>query len=112
MESTTAEATIKYLGQIIATHRLPRQIISDNGPQFVATSFQKFCESEGIQHIRIAPYSPKSNGEAERLVQTFKNTIEKREPHTNADIQDTVIAMYRSTPKSTTNQTPSEMINN
>ena len=39
MESTTAEATIKHLRQIFATHGLPRQIVSDNGPQFVATSF-------------------------------------------------------------------------
>ena len=115
MESTTAEATIKHLRQIFATHGLPRQIVSDNGPQFVATSFQTFCESRGIQHIRTAPYSPRSNGEAERLVQTFKNAIEKRDPHTNAETQEAVtdfLAMYRSTPQSTTNQTPSEMLNN
>ena len=70
METTTAEATIKHLRQISATHGLPRQIVPDNGPQFVATSFQKFCESRGIQHIKTAPYSPRCNGEAERLVAT------------------------------------------
>ena len=86
MEPTTAEATIKHLRQIFATHVLPRQIVSVNGPQFIATSFQKFCEARGIQHIRTAPYSYRSNGEAERLVQTFKNAIEKRDPHTNAEI--------------------------
>ena len=115
MESTTAEATIKHLRQIFAIHGLPRQIVSDNGPQFFATLFQKFCESQGIQHIRTAPYSSRSNGEAERLVQTFKNAIEKRDSHTNAEIQEAVtdfLAMYRSTPQSTTNQIPSEMLNN
>lgn len=115
METTTAEATIKHLRQIFAMHGLPRQIVSDNGPQFVATVFQKFCESRGIQHTKTAPYSPRSNGEAERLVQTFKKAIEKRDPHTNEEIQEAVIdflAMYRSTPQSTTNQTPSEMLNN
>ena len=68
MESTTAETTIKHLRQIFSTHRLPRQIISDNGPQFFATSFEQFCKSRGIHHIKTAPYSPRSNGEAERLV--------------------------------------------
>ena len=108
MASTTAEATIKHLRQIFATYGLPRQIaiVSDNGPQFVATSFQKFCVSRRIQHIRTAPYSPRSNGKAERLVQTFKNAIEKKDPHTNTEIQEAVIdflAMYRSTPQSITN---------
>ena len=104
METITAEATIKHLRQIFATHGLPRQIVSDNGPQFVATSFQKFCESLGIHHIKTAPYSPRSNGEAERLVQTFKKAIEKRDLHTNEEIQEAAIdflAMYRSTPQST-----------
>ena len=83
MESTTAEATIKHLRQIFVTHGLPHQIISDNGPQFVSTTFEKFCEARGIQHTKTAPYSPRTNGEAERLVQTFKNAIDKSAPHTN-----------------------------
>ena len=115
MESTTAETTIKHLRQIFATHGLPRQIISDNGPQFVSATFQKFCEARGIQHTKTAPYSPRSNGEAERLVQTFKNAIDKIDPHTNSEIQEALVdflAKYRSTPHSATNQTPSEMLNN
>ena len=115
MESTTAEATIKHLRHIFSTHGLPRQIVSDNGPQFVATSFEQFCKSRGIHHIKTAPYSPRSNGEAERLVQTFKRAIDKKDPHTNEEIQEAVVdflAMYRSTPQSTTNQTPSEILNN
>ena len=58
METTTAEATISHLRQIFATHGLPRQIVSDNGPQFVSSPFQKFCESRGIQHIKTAPGGP------------------------------------------------------
>ena len=45
MESTTTKVTIKHLRQIFATHGLPRQIVSEDGPQFVTTVFQKFCES-------------------------------------------------------------------
>ena len=39
--------------------------MSDNGPKFVSKEF----------YIRVAPYHPASNGEAERFVQTFKNSL-------------------------------------
>ena len=97
METTTAE-------QIFATHRLPRQNVYDNGPQFIVL-FQKFCETQGIHHIKKVPYSPRSNGEVERLLQTFKKDIEKRDPHTNDKIQEAIIdflAMCRSMPQSKT----------
>ena len=115
MESITAETTIKHLRKIFSAHGLPRQIVTDNRPQFVATSFEQFCKSRGIHHIKTAPYNPRSNGEAGRLVQTFKRAIDKKDPHANEEIQETVVdflAMYRSTPQSTTNQTPSKMLNN
>jgi len=98
MESTTTDTTVKHLRQIFATHGLPRQIISNNGPQFVSATFQKFCEARGIQHTKTAPYSPRSNGETERLVQIFKNSIDKIDPHTNSEIQEALIdflAKYR-----------------
>ena len=69
MESATTELLIKHLQQIFAVHGISHQVVSDNGPQFVAEKFQHYCMSRGIQHITTAPYHPRSNGEAERLVQ-------------------------------------------
>ena len=114
MESTTAETTIKQLQHIFATHGLPLQIVTDNGPQFVADKFQQFCLSRGIQHTTTAPYHPRSNGEAERLVQTFKAAVDKANPKSSTELQDCVVnflARYRSTPHSVTSQSPSEMLN-
>ena len=114
MESTTAETAIKQLQQIFATHGLPLQIVTDNGTQFVADKFQQFCLSRGIRHTTTAPYHPCSNGEAERLVQTFKAAMDKANPKTSTELQDCVVnflACYRSTPHSVTNQSPSEMLN-
>ena len=36
VSSTTAEATVQALRVLFATHGLPEEIVSDNGPQFVA----------------------------------------------------------------------------
>ena len=82
MESTITEVLIKHLQQIFATYGIPQLIVSDNGPQFVAEKFKHYCMSWGIQHITTVPYHPRSNGEAERLVQAFKNYIDKADPRT------------------------------
>ena len=51
MESTTTEAVIKHLQQIFATHGIPHQIVSDNGPQFTGEKFSQFCLSRGIHQL-------------------------------------------------------------
>jgi len=42
MESTTTDIVIKHLQQIFATHGLPHQIVSNNGPQFTTKNFKPF----------------------------------------------------------------------
>ena len=54
---------------------IPEQLVSDNGPQFMSEEFGAFLASNGVKHIRIAPYHPSSNGAAERLVQTVKQAL-------------------------------------
>ena len=72
MKATTATRTIEELRTIFACWGLPEQIITDNRPQFTSEEFQRFVLSNGIKHSKTAPYHPKSNGAAERFVQTFK----------------------------------------
>ena len=91
MSATTARATVQQLRKISTTHDLPQMIVSDNGTQFVSEEFEQFCSSRGIQHDTIVPYHPGSNGEAERLVETFKKSIDKANPKTVSQLQDVVI---------------------
>ena len=42
MRSTTAQATIEVLRALFSRYRLPLELVSDNGPQFVAREFQTF----------------------------------------------------------------------
>ena len=48
-----------------------RQVISDNGPAYVSCSFAKDCRALGLKHICSRPYTPRTNGEAERFNQTL-----------------------------------------
>ena len=51
------------------------KLVSDNGPQFIASNFKEFIVGNGIGHLRSTLYHLATNGEAERFVQTFKNFL-------------------------------------
>jgi len=53
-------------------HGIPQQLMSDNGSQFTSQEFCDFMKGNGIKHTLVAPDHPRSNGQAERFVQTFK----------------------------------------
>ncbi|GAA5920509.1 hypothetical protein JCM6882_005942 [Rhodosporidiobolus microsporus] len=40
---------------------------SDNGGEYIGTAFKAFLDEHGIQHEATTPYSPQSNGVAERV---------------------------------------------
>ena len=84
MSSTTARATVDALRSLFAIHGLPEEIVSDNGPQFVAQEFKGFLRYNHVKQILSAPYHPAPNGEAERAVRTFKQAMKaaKNEPGT------------------------------
>ena len=110
MSETTTEVTIQQLCKIFSAHGLPEQIITDNGPQFVSEQFEKFCRLRGIQHNITVPYHPRSNGEAKKLVETFKLSINKADPKTATKLGSSVIdflAKYNLTSHTLTNCSPS-----
>ena len=111
MKNTTAANTISILRALFARTGLPLQVVSDNGPQFVSEEFAKFMKSNGIHHIRSAPYHPATNGLAERMVQTFKNSLKasKADGFTIQKKLDQFLMAYRIAPHSTTNRLPSEL---
>ncbi len=75
MTTTTAVKTIQVLRQMFARYGIPEQLVSDNGPQFVSEEFARFMKQNGVKHIKCSPYHPSSNGQVERFVRTFKQTI-------------------------------------
>ncbi len=47
------------------------RVMSDNGSPYVSKLFRKACRWLAIRHIRTRPYTPKTNGKAERFIQTL-----------------------------------------
>jgi len=47
------------------------RVMTDNGSAFVSKEFAERCRSLGIRHKRTKPYTPRTNGKAERFIQTL-----------------------------------------
>ena len=46
------------------------RVMTDNGSCYKAFAFRDTCRTLGLKHIRTRPYTPKTNGKAERFIQT------------------------------------------
>ena len=92
LQSETASSVIEAMKATFARHGIPEIVRSDNGPQFAGREFQDFANAYGFTLITSSPRYPRSNGEAERAVQTAKALLKK-----NKDLYLGLLA-YRSTP--------------
>src|SRR5215469_9927730 len=46
------------------------RVMTDNGPCYQSKSFRAACKRRGLRQIFTKPYTPKTNGKAERFIQT------------------------------------------
>jgi transposase InsO family protein len=116
MNSTTADKTIDVLRGLFARHGLPKEVVSDNGPQFASREFGEFLRRNQVKHTLVPAYHPASNGAAEKSVQTVKNALKKylfeeigTEKTTMQQKLDNFLLTYRTTPHSTTNCSPASL---
>ena len=47
------------------------RVMTDNGSGYIAGLFRRTLQRLAIRHIRTRPYTPKTNGKAERFIQTM-----------------------------------------
>jgi transposase InsO family protein len=66
-----AAHTIRFIDHIVRRYRrlgVPvRAVLSDNGPEYVASGFRAHLAARGIGHVRIPPRSPNHNAVCERF---------------------------------------------
>ena len=46
-------------------------VMTDNGNGYRSLIFRDACQAAGIRHLRTRPYCPRTNGKAERFIQTL-----------------------------------------
>jgi transposase InsO family protein len=65
---------VDFLQQVVAHYRslgiTVQRVMTDNGSCYRSAAFRKACGRLGIKHLFTQPYTPKTNGKAERLIKT------------------------------------------
>lgn len=74
MKTERKGCAIAFLKAAVAYYRnlgiTVERVMTDNGSCYKAFAFRRACKRLGLRHIRTKPYTPRTNGKAERFIQT------------------------------------------
>jgi len=69
-KAISAIAFLKAVACYASLGVMVTRVMTDNGSCYKAKDFAKACKALDLKHIRTKPYTPKTNGKAERFIQT------------------------------------------
>jgi transposase InsO family protein len=70
-KAVSASSFLRDAAAYFARHNIRlRRVMTDNGPCFISDRFKAACGSLQLSHIRTRIYTPRTNGKAERFIQT------------------------------------------
>ncbi len=81
--SITSEDVIDTLAELFAMRGVPRNIRSDNGPEFIAKTVREWLERVDVKTLYVAPGSPWENGYAESFHCRLRDELLAREEFEN-----------------------------
>lgn len=74
LESERKECAIAFLKAAVSWYQslgiTVDRVMTDNGSCYRSKAFNKVCAAMGLRHIYTKPYTPKTNGKAERFIQS------------------------------------------
>lgn len=67
----SAAVFLQHALKFFRTHRIKvERVMTDNGACYQSNLFARICTEAGIRHIFTKPYTPQTNGKAERFIQS------------------------------------------
>ncbi len=73
-DSERKEDAVAFLRAAVAWYRSlgirVMRVMTDNGSCYRSKAFNKACKALGLRHLYTRPYTPKTNGKAERFIQS------------------------------------------
>ena len=98
LANQTAVTTIGFLTRAIAwfaEHDITvQEVMTDNGSPYVSQLWAAEMHHRGLVHIRTKPYRPRTNGKAERFIQTMLREWAYAATYRNSDHRRTVLPRW------------------
>jgi transposase InsO family protein len=69
-------------------------VMTDNGNGYRSHLFREACQAAGIRHLRTRPYCPRTNGKAERFIQTLLREWAYRFRYEHSDQRRALLEPY------------------
>ena len=77
LKRVDAHTTCEALLEVFARFGVPKEVLSDNGSNFIATVTETLMKKLKCYHIKASPFHPQTNGMLERSHQVLKKTLDK-----------------------------------
>src|SRR5579883_1543616 len=68
-----------------------QRVMTDNGSAYLSDAFRQACQQLRIRHVRTKPYTPRTNGKAERFIQTCLREWAYAEPYPTSAARTTAL---------------------
>jgi transposase InsO family protein len=70
------------------------RVMTDNGSAYVSHAFGAAVQALGARHLRTRPYTPRTNGKAERLIQTLLREWAYVRPYRSSAVRSLALRPY------------------
>ena len=113
LRKVDAGSVADQLIQLFARVGIPREILSDQGTNFMSQLLKELYNLLNIRPIRTSPYHPQTDGLVERFNKTLKSLLRKlinKEGRDWDQLLPYVLFTYREVPQSTTGFSPFELL--
>lgn len=85
----TADDAVAFLKAAVAYYKslgvTVTRVMTDNGGCYLGFAFLQACRDLGLKHVRTRPYTPRTNGKAERFIQTALREWAYAKAYPNSD---------------------------
>ena len=113
LRNIDAETTSEAMVEVFTRYGIPREVLTDQGSNFMAELMQRVLELLQVSHIKTSPYHPQTDVLVERFNGTLKKMLNKfaqEHPKEWDKLIPYLLFAYREVPQESTGFSPFELL--